>query len=365
MKFSVKPKEPRRKFEVSKKLHSVLRCIYLVLQSYLKHLPLSGGQVFPKSLFNFTDMCESFANAANSLGLMTECESLREDSQRLVNAAESFKRKFEEAAIPKEPVVKNADKKVKKAIKKAAVPTSKAEMIQKLAKEKFGSPRSTKIHDRRVSLSKVKQNDAKLAEALDAKMAEAVNAKVAEAVIVTSNKSNDHANSTLMDGESLANDYFTNNSNREQLQIFNNLKSIMEDDRDPAPISNVVDNSIRKTSETVNNSSVTVKRSRSPPHSLDDNNSSRILRPQKSDKQCLKALEIDDEELAEIEDLRHRTKLQELKSMPPAVAHLHPLELVSSIADRVVMKIVQNVCHEAVDPHLIEKLVQAELVITN
>ena len=281
---------------------------------------------------------------------MAECKSLREDNQRLVNAAESFKRKFEEAAIPKEPVVKNADKKPKKALKKANVSTSKAQMIQRLAKEKFGSPRSTKIHDRRVSLSKVKQNDA----------------KVAEALIVTSNKSNDHANSTLMDGESLANDYFTNNSNREQLQIFNNLKSIMEDDRDPAPISNIVDQSIGKTSESVKDASVlSTKRSLSQQHSLDDIVSSRIMKPQKRNNKVIKALEIDDEELAEIEDLRHRTKLQELKSMPPSVAHLHPLELVSSIADRVVMKIVQNVCHEAVDPHLIEKLVQAELVITN
>ena len=47
------------------------------------------------------------------------------------------------------------------------------------------------------------------------------------------------------------------------------------------------------------------------------------------------------------------------------MAQINPLELVSSIADKVVMKIVKNVCHEAVDPVLIEKLVQAELAFTS
>ena len=338
----MKPNESKRQVEVSKKLHSVLRCIHLVLQSYLKHLPLSGGQVFPKSLFYFTNMCRSFADSANSLGLTKECSNLREDTERLVKTAETFKRKFEEAAKPKEPTINMVAKKtVKKTVKKAAVVGTKsnAEIIQKLAKEKFGAPRTSSIPDRRVSLSKVKGDDA----------------IGSEAVLVTSNKSNDHANSTLMDGESLANDYFTNNSNREQLQIFNHLKSIKEDNQEQiVPISNV--------SKSPALASIVTDRRSLSQLSIDDHRSSMILKPAKSDRKCIKSLEIDDEELADIEDLRHRTKLHELKSMPPSVAHLHPLELVSSIADRVVRKIVHNVCHEAVDPHLIEKLVQAELV---
>ena len=41
---------------------------------------------------------------------------------------------------------------------------------------------------------------------------------------------------------------------------------------------------------------------------------------------------------------------------------MNPVELVSEIADKVVLKIVQHVCHEAVDQDLVQRLVQAELV---
>ena len=49
-------------------------------------------------------------------------------------------------------------------------------------------------------------------------------------------------------------------------------------------------------------------------------------------------------------------------SVPACVAHLNPVELVSEIADKVVLKIVKNVCHEAVDENLVQRLVQAELI---
>ena len=53
-----------------------------------------------------------------------------------------------------------------------------------------------------------------------------------------------------------------------------------------------------------------------------------------------------------------------LKLVPASIRHLNPVELVSEIADKVVIKIVKHVCHEAVDQDLVQKLVQAELIAT-
>jgi hypothetical protein len=52
----------------------------------------------------------------------------------------------------------------------------------------------------------------------------------------------------------------------------------------------------------------------------------------------------------------------QINLVPACVAHMNPVELVSEIADKVVLKIVQHVCHEAVDQDLVQRLVQAELV---
>ena len=323
LKFRSKPNESGQKYQVSSKLHAVLPCIYLVMQSYLKHLPLSGGHVYPKALFTFTDMCQGLAHSAKSLGLVKECQCVLEDSRRLVSAAQAFKCKFEEVAQPKNGTLnKNVlkTKKPSKAIRK--VTPSTTEIIQKLASEKLGPP----MGQTESKVSKAKQ------------CSEEVAAPVATD-IVTSNRSSEHANSSLIDGESLANDHFTNNSVREQLQIFNNLPSIVKDEKDDPPIAN-------KASEKVSS-----------------NESEQAYKHFMANNKTLKALEIDEDELEEIEEMRHHTKMHDLKSMPPVIAHLHPLELVSSIADRVVMNIVKNVCHETVDPHLIEKLIQAELVI--
>lgn len=329
VKFSMKPKESKRQSDTSQRLHSVLRCIYLILQSYLKHLPLSGGHVYPKALFNFTDMCASLAKSANCLGLHVECKSLSEDNQRLINAAKTFEQKTK----PKEKEVSTVSIKPKKTanikkVKKSLRPSSSsaADMIKKLAKEKFGSPPvCQKAESKEVSQQQSSQKDLEKPSVVQPLM------------VASSIKSNDHVNSTLMDGESLiTNDYFTNNNEqahhndvREEtqsvhLQKFNRF--------------------IRKTEDKEMVQATTKSTSRQQQH--------------------VKVLEIEREELADIEDLKHCAQIRQLTSLPSStsiLAHINPLELVSSIADKVVMNIVKNVCHEAVDPLLIDKLVQAEL----
>ena len=51
--------------------------------------------------------------------------------------------------------------------------------------------------------------------------------------------------------------------------------------------------------------------------------------------------------------------MKELINNPPAYAN--PVEFVSKVADNIVLKIVSNVCHEAIEENLVQKLVQAEL----
>ena len=191
----MKPKESKRQSDTSQRLHSVLRCIYLILQSYLKHLPLSGGHVYPKALFNFTDMCASLAKSANCLGLHVECKSLSEDNQRLINAAKTFEQKTK----PKEKEVSTVSIKPKKTanikkVKKSLRPSSSsaADMIKKLAKEKFGSPPvCQKAESKEVSQQQSSQKDLEKPSVVQPLM------------VASSIKSNDHVNSTLMDGESL------------------------------------------------------------------------------------------------------------------------------------------------------------------
>ena len=341
VKFSMKPNESKRQSDTSQRLHSVLRCTFLILQSYLKHLPLSGGHVYPKALFNFTDMCASLAKSANCLGLHAECKSLSEDNQRLVKAAKTF----EEKTKPKKPEVSSSHisikpkktatiNKSKKSIRpsssSAAAAAAEADMIKKLAKDKFGSP-PVYQKDENGEKEDISQQQPSCQRDLEKPSI------VQPLMVASSIKSIDHVNSTLMDGESLiTNDYFTNNNEQPQrsdvrdetqsvhLQKLNRFISITEDKemvRDQA---------------------------KSSSH---------------QQQRHVKVLEIETEELADIEELKHCAQIRHLTSLPSTsiLAHINPLELVSSIADKVVMNIVKDVCHEAVDPLLINKLVQAEL----
>ena len=70
-------------------------------------------------------------------------------------------------------------------------------------------------------------------------------------------------------------------------------------------------------------------------------------------------LDIDDQELDEIESQKRARLVQELIENPPPYAN--PVQLVSKAADHIVLKIVNNVCHEAIEEDLVQKLVQAEL----
>ena len=70
-------------------------------------------------------------------------------------------------------------------------------------------------------------------------------------------------------------------------------------------------------------------------------------------------IDIDDQELDQIESQKRARLVQELIENPPPYAN--PVQLVSKAADHIVLKIVNNVCHEAIEEDLVQKLVQAEL----
>ena len=70
-------------------------------------------------------------------------------------------------------------------------------------------------------------------------------------------------------------------------------------------------------------------------------------------------IDIDDQELDQIESQKRARLVQELIENPPPYAN--PVQLVSKAANHIVLKIVNNVCHEAIEEDLVQKLVQAEL----
>ena len=251
-------------------------------------------------------MCADLAKSAKRLGLDTECQSLAEDNEKLVRAAKAFEQKSQK---PKEITMPKVTKKGSSAKKLVPLRPS-SDQIKKLAQEKFGSPPTPKV-------DKLEKAEKPLKS------------------IQSSMKSNEPVNSSLMDGESLiANDYFTNipahhDDVREETQSAQLQNPSVIEDKDTV---------ISKRTSTI----MTTKRTSTVQSSVK-----------------VKLLEIDSEELADIEDLKQCAQIRQLTSMPSSA--LNPLELVSSIADQVVKKIVFNVCHEAVDPILIDKLVQAEL----
>ena len=63
--------------------------------------------------------------------------------------------------------------------------------------------------------------------------------------------------------------------------------------------------------------------------------------------------DIDDQELDQIESQKWARHVQKLIE--------NPVQLVSKAVDHIVLKIVNNVCHEAIEEDLVQKLVQAEL----
>lgn len=136
VKYSLKSKDVTRRAELSKRFHAVLRCTYLILQAYLHHLPLSGGHVYPTSLFTFIDIVQNFIKG--SRGLSCDLSQLSQDIERLFNAAKAFERKFAESkqvmAVTSEP---KPAKPMKKKVEKKKL---EIDMINNLARQKFGSP---------------------------------------------------------------------------------------------------------------------------------------------------------------------------------------------------------------------------------
>ena len=95
MKLCQKPRDCNRQSEVKKRLHTVLRCLHLALQTYHRHLPFSGGHVFPSPVFKIVDLFKEVSKQSKTLGFQQESENLKEDASRLFNAAKAFERKFQ------------------------------------------------------------------------------------------------------------------------------------------------------------------------------------------------------------------------------------------------------------------------------
>lgn len=313
VKYSLKPLDFKRKSDLTQKFHAVLRCAHLILQSYLHHLPLSRGHVYPASLFKFTQMMQNFIKSGQN-AIKEDLSVLKEDLERLENAARAFEKKFAESQPQKQT---QPQKQPKKQPKKQTKKKLNVNMIDNLAREKFGSPRG----------------DLKADSPLIEKKA---------------TESFDQVKSPLMDQHP---DYFANISS-EQKQIFHNLKESIRDissQSEASKMASKIDNLSK-----IN----TLSKIESIPLKEESVSKANFIKK-------WRILEIGEDELLDIEEEKAKKRMKELKSWPRELLHLNPVNLVSAVADGVVKKVVEEICHEAVDPILIQRLIQAELMIAH
>lgn len=331
VKFGQKPHDVARKVEVNQRLHTVLRNFHLILIAYLKHLPLSGGHVYPSSLFKAIEIMRRLTKSARSLGYDDQCSSLAYDLERLSNAAKTFERKFHEVSANLKP--SSSPKKEKR--KKLDIG-----MVNNLAKERFGTPnkprkitnetslRSNKVFEMRPSAhAKGKEST------INSKAPSIEESALDKNCCISPQKSredvHDHVNSTLMDGVSLGLDHC---ADMEKEHVMSSATSIKQ---------------IRKPSLLMSRSNV-----------VSIKNEIKFQEAIHRNKQTL--LDLESDELNEIEEYIRCKNLKELKT-PLLHHHYNPVELVAQVADQVVRKVVRNVCHEAVEEDLIQRLIKNEL----
>ena len=392
-----------------------MRCINLILQSYLKHLPLSGGHVYPPVLFKFISICDSFVkNSKISTNLIEDLENLKEDSERLSTAAKSFEKKFAEVSNNIFQYEKGLNKTPKSPRKSGAKrPNSRLNInvINNLAKERFGTPKGSKAanllaHKKKESLKvPMKEIQADHSEQLNSTLVDGISLSSKNSLGISVPKimkntpvlSEEVSMKSKAKSVTLSNEKLKSFKGTEKSDLTEHRPDTTFKENGQITVENATVFSVRRKSdgtlETLNPTKVnnvdmdTLPQSNSKSSKITESkklfdqdscndNLSLISKRSNYSKQSnlgnhlnfvtvkkkISLLEIEDDELFQIENSRNKRLVTDLKSLPQDILHLNPVDLVNEIADNVVLKIVENICNEAVDQDMIRKLVQAELI---
>ena len=359
VKLSKKPRDPARQNDVRTRLHTVLRCLHLAIQSFHKHLPYSGGHVFGPPVYKIVELFKEVSKQSKTIGYETEASDMKEDANKLFNAAKAFEMKFKQ--IKEKPLdYKEAisPKPARKSVKRPKTPVKKQlHMINNLAKERFGEPVSEHGHSKSQAVVTSKNQRVSKINELHKSVTKNVLTPQAQfhndEVHLT-----EKSNSTMMDGISLGHDsnHFAN---------IDNVKDDVEKVEDSQSIEIRTKNSSKRTmTRRVEKYEIHDRRSISPQSRISpifenvlNKSNERLFRI--GNQKGLTILDIEDHELIEIENHKRARIEHDVVINPPAYAN--PVEFVSKIADNLILKIVSNVCHEAIEEDLVQKLVQAEL----
>ena len=364
VKLSKKPRDLTRQNDVRTKLHTVLRCLHLALQSFHRHLPYSGGHVFGPPVYKIIELFKEVAKQSKTIGYETEASDMKEDAIKLFNAAKAFEMKFKQ--IKEKPLdYKEAisPKPARKSVKRPKTPVKKQlHMINNLAKERFGEPLSEEGHNSKSQALVVTSKNQRVSKIHEFHKSVTKN-------VLTPPKAQFHneevhltekSNSTMMDGISLGHD------NTNHFANIDNIRDDVEKVEESKSIEIRTKNSSKRSmARKVEKYQIQEKRSISPHESrispifenVLSKSNERLFRI--GNQKGLTILDIEDHELIEIENHKRSRIEHDVVINPPAYAN--PVEFVSKIADNLILKIVNNVCHEAIEEDLVQKLVQAEL----
>ena len=117
--------------EANKSLYQSLKCCSSIISSYLSHLPLSGGHLFPSSFTNLFDILREAGYFAKDLNFKKASQMIS-DTHRLSAVFNQFQPKFK-----KEDKDENASK---SPASKMFGSTNNLKIINSLAEERFGAP---------------------------------------------------------------------------------------------------------------------------------------------------------------------------------------------------------------------------------
>ena len=118
--------------EANKALYQSLRCVSSIMAAYLSHLPLSGRHLFPSSLQNLFEVLSTVAYLAKDLEF-NDASQMISDSHRLSAVFNQFQAKFRK---------NDEEDNAKSPASKMFGSTKNLNIINGLAKEKFGAPPS-------------------------------------------------------------------------------------------------------------------------------------------------------------------------------------------------------------------------------
>jgi hypothetical protein len=238
-------------------------------------------------------------------------------------------------------------------------------LINNLARKKFGSPdvQLEQQQRRSMSSSPKKSNISRAASLKCSEIIPKSNQINENRAILAKSKryhhnekedntdKTDHVNSTLIDGLSFGLDYFANNNDHNDSARLKSEKILTAEEHDDFDAMSCF--SPKLISEIGLKSSL---------KSMQGRKASQTNRRNAADmSRHVKILEIDPEELYEIE--QNRNNLDDFKSgfLPTGHRHLNPVEIVAQISNKVVLNVVNSVCHEAIEQDLVAKLLHSEL----